>query len=893
MHITRIELENVKSHKSSRFEFERGTTAITGENGAGKTTIVEAVAWTLFDVLDYRKDDFVRRGAKKGSVRVSFISSQDDREYTVHRDTGTGYHVFDPRLKVRIADKKEEVVRFLWRHLGVEPGTDLDSLFRRAIGVPQGTYTAIFLETPAERKKAFDRLLKVEEYRRGADELLRTSRFLDSEIAAVRERIARASGELDRFDAIETDERAAAQREKEFSARLEELEAEITAGRRRVDELDAAAAEVEKKRLAADRSHFEAEQARLRFAHAEREKNAAEAASRRLAEVEADHRVHLDAVARLSELERERRERDGLRAELTKIEAALANVLAKQQRCRESLEEAAKAHTLIEELKPKAAEQERLEAELTGLREQVAAVNAAGTQASALESKLERLRESFRAIREQLSDAEEKSRFAVNLAELEKQDSEVAARLATLRAALERDVKFQQEIRNGLCPILSQRCLNLQDGQSLSDFVESQFTELRQEITVFESRYREISSSLRASREAVKYTEAVKAIRERAEEIRSEGEIAKRELDELRERIEGGSDAVETLRITEAALRSMDDPRGQIRLLDAQAKREPEVRRNLSGIESNLERLRSDKAIKTEQLEIYKDLDASWENCCADRDGTLEAHRIYLASEAAAASLGELSKLLEEAQAALRNALEDARVSNLAFDDAAAGYDAEAHRQATRELAALQADAAEAGALLRAARQRKIELEAEIVRLAAVRESMQAETAEKASLEKIAETADFIRNTLKEAAPRVARNYIYHVSIEANQMFREITGIAERTLKWTEDYGIILEEGGYDRPFVSLSGGEQMAAALAVRLAILKQMSDIRIAFFDEPTTNMDLERRERLAEQISQIRHFEQMFVISHDDTFESYVDNVVTVEKGHNDELALQKSI
>jgi exonuclease SbcC len=125
----------------------------------------------------------------------------------------------------------------------------------------------------------------------------------------------------------------------------------------------------------------------------------------------------------------------------------------------------------------------------------------------------------------------------------------------------------------------------------------------------------------------------------------------------------------------------------------------------------------------------------------------------------------------------------------------------------------------------------------------------------------------------------VARNYVYHVSLEANQMYREITGNAERTLKWVEDYGIVLEENGYDRPFVNLSGGEQMAAALSVRLALLKQLSDVRLAFFDEPTTNMDAARRENLATQIGNIKHFDQLFVISHDDTFEGYVDNVISV--------------
>ena len=74
-----------------------------------------------------------------------------------------------------------------------------------------------------------------------------------------------------------------------------------------------------------------------------------------------------------------------------------------------------------------------------------------------------------------------------------------------------------------------------------------------------------------------------------------------------------------------------------------------------------------------------------------------------------------------------------------------------------------------------------------------------------------------------------------------------------------------------------------MAAALSVRLALLKQLSDIRLAFFDEPTTNMDAERRERLAEQISQITEkqtFDQLFVISHDDTFSGFVDNEIMVQ-------------
>lgn len=72
-----------------------------------------------------------------------------------------------------------------------------------------------------------------------------------------------------------------------------------------------------------------------------------------------------------------------------------------------------------------------------------------------------------------------------------------------------------------------------------------------------------------------------------------------------------------------------------------------------------------------------------------------------------------------------------------------------------------------------------------------------------------------------------------------------------------------------------------MCAALAVRLALLKVLADIDVAFFDEPTTNMDRPRRQGLAEAIARIKSFQQLFVISHDDTFEQVTETVITVER------------
>ena len=47
----------------------------------------------------------------------------------------------------------------------------MSTLFRTTIGVPQGTFTFDFSQVPSKRKPVFDKILKVEEYIKAADEL--------------------------------------------------------------------------------------------------------------------------------------------------------------------------------------------------------------------------------------------------------------------------------------------------------------------------------------------------------------------------------------------------------------------------------------------------------------------------------------------------------------------------------------------------------------------------------------------------------------------------------------------------------------------------------------------------------------------------------------------------
>jgi exonuclease SbcC len=68
-----------------------------------------------------------------------------------------------------------------------------------------------------------------------------------------------------------------------------------------------------------------------------------------------------------------------------------------------------------------------------------------------------------------------------------------------------------------------------------------------------------------------------------------------------------------------------------------------------------------------------------------------------------------------------------------------------------------------------------------------------------------------------------------------------------------------------------------MAAALAVRLGLI-EFSRLKLAFFDEPTSNLDAVRRSSLADMFQRIPgELEQIFIISHDDTFDTITQNVI----------------
>lgn len=218
MLITRIELENIKSYRQIVVDFRRGTTAISGANGAGKTTLVEAVGFALFNHLPYSQEQFVREGEKYGRIVVHLLGS-DDRPYTVERRCGSGarWFITDHEANMRV-EQRVDVLDKLHELFGIDRERPLDSLFKDALGVPQGTFTAIFLEPASKRKQTFDALLQIEDYKVAADNLLETQRYY-------KDQMQKQQGEINRLS-YETSELEEKRARLEEARRLDEQQKE-------------------------------------------------------------------------------------------------------------------------------------------------------------------------------------------------------------------------------------------------------------------------------------------------------------------------------------------------------------------------------------------------------------------------------------------------------------------------------------------------------------------------------------------------------------------------------------------------------------------------------------------------------------------------------------------
>ena len=70
IYITKVHLENFQSHKNTSLEFDRGLNVILGNSDSGKTAILRAIKWALYN--EPQGDYFIMQGQNQVLVEIEF-----------------------------------------------------------------------------------------------------------------------------------------------------------------------------------------------------------------------------------------------------------------------------------------------------------------------------------------------------------------------------------------------------------------------------------------------------------------------------------------------------------------------------------------------------------------------------------------------------------------------------------------------------------------------------------------------------------------------------------------------------------------------------------------------------------------------------------------------------
>ncbi|AMD17546.1 recombinase RecF [Methanobrevibacter sp. YE315] len=172
MIFTKLKLINFKSHENTIIKFDKGISVIVGENGAGKSTILEGISFALFKQHTGKKiDDLVRNNAQSMLVELGFTSN--GRQYKIIREkksnlTSSIYKKTSADGDyVHICSGDKEVANEIRQIL------DIDSdLFLNAIYIRQGEISELVDKTPAEKKKLIGKLLGIDSLEKAWNNLL-------------------------------------------------------------------------------------------------------------------------------------------------------------------------------------------------------------------------------------------------------------------------------------------------------------------------------------------------------------------------------------------------------------------------------------------------------------------------------------------------------------------------------------------------------------------------------------------------------------------------------------------------------------------------------------------------------------------------------------------------
>ncbi|MBP1910086.1 AAA family ATPase [Methanolobus bombayensis] len=174
--LKRLKVENIRSYKKLDLSFKDGVTVVSGVNGSGKSSLLEACFTGLFGSKTLDKEfvlsDIITKGATKASILLEF--EQNGHQYSVEQTFRN-----DPEKgrasNTKSVFKRDGEIIFDQATRSYEAVTSLlnmdEEAYRNCVYIRQGEIDVLINSKPKDRQKMIDDLLqlgKLEEYRERA-----------------------------------------------------------------------------------------------------------------------------------------------------------------------------------------------------------------------------------------------------------------------------------------------------------------------------------------------------------------------------------------------------------------------------------------------------------------------------------------------------------------------------------------------------------------------------------------------------------------------------------------------------------------------------------------------------------------------------------------------------
>ena len=165
--ITSIELVDFLSHSDTKLKFEDGVTIFVGDNGAGKSSVIDAITFSLFGQHARKSNKgLIRRGANQGYAKIEF-SIKDKQYETVRKiDTkGSLSAIFSEttnnnRVEIAAGERKQ-FGESMTEQVEKTIGLNFEKLKIASI-VQQGELNAIINAKPKEFKELLNAIIGID-----------------------------------------------------------------------------------------------------------------------------------------------------------------------------------------------------------------------------------------------------------------------------------------------------------------------------------------------------------------------------------------------------------------------------------------------------------------------------------------------------------------------------------------------------------------------------------------------------------------------------------------------------------------------------------------------------------------------------------------------------------